>query len=374
MQTDGVGLWRRRVLGLAGAVILVALASAPAGAQSSAGGVLASYMGLDREKVLFEGAKREGGLSVYASIPAEDMTVLVTAFERTYGIKPVVWRGSPEELRQRIVTEARAGRHAVDVLDTNGIELEALQREKLLQPVSSPQFADLVPQALLPHKEWTATRLDIFALGYNTNAVRKEDAPTIYQSFLDPKWKGKLGIEAEDTGWYAGVVTDLGEAKGTKLLRDIAAANDISVRKGHTLLTNLVASGEIPMALTVYNYSAQQLKRKGAPIDWAVIAPAITRRNGMGIARNSPHRHAAALFFDFVLSEGQRILAARDIVPTNTKAESSLNKVPFKLVDPQQLLDDADKWEKKFKSTSVVARNSSASGRSLNVRRQPHEG
>ena len=32
------------------------------------------------------------------------------------------------------------------------------------------------------------------------------------------------------------------------------------MRKGHTLLTNLVASGEVPLALTVYNYKAEQLK------------------------------------------------------------------------------------------------------------------
>jgi iron(III) transport system substrate-binding protein len=209
---------------------------------------------------------------------------------------------------------------------------------------------------VLPHREWTATRLNIFALGYNTRLVKKEDLPKSYRDLLDPKWKGKLGIEAEDTDWFAGVVSDMGEAEGLKLFREIVDANGISVRKGHTLLTNLVASGEVPLALTVYNYSAEQLKQKGAPIDWAVIAPAIARPNGMAIARAAPHPHAAALFFDFLLGEGQKILADRNIVPTSTKIDTDLNKVPFKLVDPQLLLDEADKWEKAWK-TLIVGRS-----------------
>ena len=56
-------------------------------------------------------------------------------------------------------------------------------------------------------------------------------------------WAGKLGVEAEDSDWFGGVVSALGEDKGLKLFRDIVAANGISVRKGHTLLANLVVSG-----------------------------------------------------------------------------------------------------------------------------------
>ena len=49
-------------------------------------------------------------------------------------------------------------------------------------------------------------------------------------------------------------------------------------------------------------------------------------------------------------------LTARNIVPTSTKADTPLNRVPFKLVDPQQLLDELEKWEKAFK-TVIVSRS-----------------
>src|SRR6202012_2894128 len=126
----------------------------------------------------------------------------------------------------------------------------------------------LIPQAILPHGEWVGTRLNVFVYAYNTNLVKKADLPKTYQDLLNPKWKGKLGIEAEDLDWFAGAVTDLAgqkgmdEKKALDVFRNIATTNGYSVRKGHTLLANLVASGEVPLALTVYNYKAEDLKNK----------------------------------------------------------------------------------------------------------------
>src|SRR5262249_7612388 len=155
---------------------------------------------------------------------------------------------------QRGVVEAGAGRHEADIFETNGPEMEALVREKILTPVNSPAVDNLIPEARFAHASWVGSRLNIFAFAYNTNKVKKEELPKTYEDLLDPRWKGRLGIEAEDADWFSGVVGQMGEARGLKLWKDIVATNAVSIRKGHTLLTNLVASGEIPMAITVYNY------------------------------------------------------------------------------------------------------------------------
>jgi iron(III) transport system substrate-binding protein len=304
----------------------------------------ASYNGADRQQRLIEAAKKEGELMIYTSIPIDDMAVLTAAFEKKYGIRVKSWRAGSEKVLQRTVTEARANRFDADIIETNGPELESLHREKLLQEVASPYLVDLIPAAILPHRSWVGTRLNIFAMGYNTNLVKKADLPKTYYDLLQPKWKGKLGIEAEDLDWFAGAVTELGEEKGLKLFRDIVATNGLSVRKGHTLLTNLVVSGEVPLALTVYNYKAEQLKNKGAPIDWFTIAPAIARPNGVAVLRRAPHPNAAVLFLDFMISEAQPILLKRDYVPTSKKVETALNKMPIKFVDSKVVLDEKDKW------------------------------
>src|SRR5712664_1818403 len=265
------------------------------------------YRGADRLQKLIEGAQKEGELNLYTSAQSDDMGVLVSAYEKKYGIKVSVWRASSEKVLQRAVAEARANRNTVDIVETNGPEMESLHREKVLQQIKSPHHADLIAPAIRPHGEWVGTRLNVFVQAYNTKAVRKEDLPKTWEDLLDPKWKGRLGIEQEDSDWLAGLLAELGEAKGTRLFKEIVAKNGMSVRKGHTLLTQLVVSGEVPLALTVYNYKAEQFKGKGAPIAWFSIGTAIARPNGVGVARRAPHPHAAVLFYDFEISEeGQK--------------------------------------------------------------------
>jgi iron(III) transport system substrate-binding protein len=332
---------------LACAFCLAALAAAPVLAQTVA--EVARYQGPDREQRLIEGAKKEGGLLLYTSFSTGDLGAFVGSFEKKYGIKVTPWRSSSENVLQRAVTEARAGRHEVDAFETNGPELEALHREQLLQEVKSPRLAELVPQALRPHGEWATTRFNLFVAAYNTNLVKKEELPRSWADLADPRWKGRLGIEAYDHDWFAGVVSALGEAQGLKLFRDIVAANGISVRKGHTLLSNLVVSGEVPLALTVYYYRPVQLKAKGAPIDWFALPPAVARPNGVAVSRRAPHPHAAVLFYDFMLGEAQEIMLKRNFVPSSARAAARLKDTPqFTLIDPKVVLDEGEKWTRLY--------------------------
>jgi iron(III) transport system substrate-binding protein len=309
----------------------------------------ASYEGSDRQEKLLAGAKKEGELTIYTSAQNEDIGAVAKAFEAKYGLKVNLWRAGSEKVLQRAVTEARGGRHAVDVIETNGPELEMLHREQVLQAVKSPHLADLIPAARRPHGEWVGTRLNVFALAYNTKLVKKDELPKSFADLAHPRWKGRLGIEADDQDWLAGVMAQLGEQQGTQIFRDIVRTNGISVRRGHTLLTQLVVSGEVPLALTVYNYKAEQFKGQGAPIEWFSIGKAVARPNGVAVARRAPHPHAAVLFYDFEIGEeGQRILAKRDFVPTNRRIDTPLNKMPLELVDPKVMIDEHAKWTKLY--------------------------
>jgi iron(III) transport system substrate-binding protein len=184
----------------------------------------------------------------------------------------------------------------------------------------------------------------VFVQAYNTDKVGKEDLPKTYRDLLAPKWKGKLAIEGDDHEWMSSVIADMGEAEGVKFFRDLVATNGLSVRSGHPLLTNLVASGEVPLALTVYQYSVEQAKKKGSPIDWFVIEPAVSITNGIGVARRAPHPRAALLFYDYIISaEAQGILAKIGYVPTHAKIESPIRGVKIKFLDAATLLDEQEK-------------------------------
>ena len=312
--------------------------------------------GADREQFLAAAAKKEGEVSVYTSLVSEDLTALSAAFEKKYGVKVKGWRASSEKVLQRAVQEARAGRMDADIIETNGPELESLYREKLLQPIRSPHLKDLMPQAVRPHAHWVGTRINMFVHSYNTNLVKKDELPKTYADLADPRWKGRLGIEAEDEDWFAMVVKELGEERGLKTFRDIARVNGFSVRKGHTLLAGLVASGEVPFAITTYSHGAEKMKQKGAPVEWYAIEPAVGRANGVAVLAKPAHPHAAALFVDFILSpEGQAILEKGGYVPANLKLGTKTQKLPLKFVDPAVVLDENDKWKKHWSEIVLSA-------------------
>jgi iron(III) transport system substrate-binding protein len=157
---------------------------------------LSAYRGADRTQRLEEGARKEGTLTLYTSLAVEDSAALSSAFEKKYGIKLKVWRASSETLVQRAVAESQAKRYEVDVFETDGSEMEALRREKLLHAVESPVLGDLMPKAVFAHREWVGSRVQVIAAGYNTKDFDKASLPRSYEDLLDPKWKGKLGIEA----------------------------------------------------------------------------------------------------------------------------------------------------------------------------------
>jgi iron(III) transport system substrate-binding protein len=342
---------------LAGAIAGMAWSGAAlAQAKPASVADIAMYTGGDRQQMLTDGAKGEGEVSLYTSMPKDDVEALATVFTKQTGIKLKVWRASSEQVTQRVATEARGHRYDVDIIENSTPSLLALRREKLLQEVRSPAQDNVVPQALPDHHEWTDSTFDAFVQAYNTDKVKKEDLPKSYQDLLDPKWKGKLGIEAADGVWLATIIDALGKDKGTELFQKIVATNGISVRSGHSLLTNLVASGEVPLALTTYNYSPAQLKAKGAPIDWFLMPPTVAQFRGVALTKQAPHPHAALLWYDFMLSDtAQKILADRYNYPTSKHLDSPLGHSQIIFVDPAQALDKDQEWTRQFQQ--IIVRN-----------------
>src|SRR5260221_6886574 len=326
---------------------LVALACC-ASAQAQSFSDLALDGRHDRLQRLVAGAKEEVRVTLYASIQERDMAVLVADFDRRYGVKVNVWRASSVKVLQRAAAEARANRWDFDAAAISSPEMEAMHRERLLQEVRSDHHADLAPDAMPAHRAWVPQFLNVFVQAYNTALVGKEDLPRSYAELADPKWKGRLGVEASDNEWYCGVLKHLGEERGAKLFRDIVATAGWSVRSGHTLLANLVASGEVPLALTVYSYRIEQLKNAGAPVEWFGIDPVIGRANGAGVSRRPPNPGAALLFYEYLISDAQPLMVEMNYLAANTRAASSLRGVKVRFIDPRTPLEELERCAKAF--------------------------
>ena len=296
---------------------------------------------------------------VYHSTQTDDLKPIFAAFTAKYGVKVTDWRSSSENVVQRVIGETRAKKLVVDFIENNSPEQEALRREGLLRKMNSPFFADMRPGTLGAHHTYATSTIDVFVQAYNTERVKKSELPKSFQDLADPRWKDRLGVEAEDFAWFGTLMNEMGHDKGLKLWRDIVARNGVSIRKGHTLLAQLVQSGEVPMALTAYNYKPQQMKEKGGAIDYVVLQPAVGQLHAVAVHSQAPHPHAAALLYDFFLGEGQLLLAKKSFVPSSTKAPSPLGDTPVKYIDPAEALDKQDAWRREFEDLFVRRPNRS---------------
>jgi hypothetical protein len=223
------------------------LARAQAAATDNAS--IYSYNGPDREQRLIAKAREEGTLALYTSMATTESARLAQAFERRYGIKVQLWRALSENVLQRALAEARGRRRAMDVVETNAPEVEALAREQVIAPFDSPYVADLPAWAVPPHRRWFSDRANLWVTGYNTEKVKREELPPTLAGFAAPAWKGRLSLEATDYDWMSGVISYMGETRGEELFRQLSALKP-EMRKGHVLLAQLVvvdrATGRAP--------------------------------------------------------------------------------------------------------------------------------
>jgi iron(III) transport system substrate-binding protein len=303
------------------------------------------YRRPDREARLVERAKQEGTVVLYTSLAPTESKPLAEAFEKKYGIKVELWRALSDKVVQRVVTEAQARKNAVDVVETNGPEMEMIAREKLLAEVHSPHLQDLPAAAIPAHRTWYPDRMNFFVVAYNTAKVQRSELPPTYEGFLDPEVEGRIGIEATDAEWMATLIKKWGNDKGMDYFRKLAAMKP-DVRKGHVLLAELIAAGEVPVGSP--STTATSSRSRSAALHRLRAGRAGRRApQGIGVARAAPHPHAALLFLDFVLSpEGQRLFESMGRVPASTAVKSSLNNFPFILIDPVTILDESEKWGK----------------------------
>ncbi|MEV7363647.1 ABC transporter substrate-binding protein [Streptomyces sp. NPDC093675] len=291
-----------------------------------------SLTGKERTDKLLADAKSGGGvLDLYTS--NTDIQDLVDGFQKAYpGVKVHAFRANSETVLQRALQENQANKPQNDVMDTNDLELRALDGQHLLHAYKGPAEAGLKDTAK-NLGGWTAERFNAFVVGWNTDKVKAGQEPKDFADFADPKWKGKLSVEVGDWDWYASMHTYLTEEKGMSpsavdaLFKKIAA--NIKVVKGHTVQGELLSAGQFAVALSVYSHTVDKAAKKGAPVAWRpAVEPVILRPNGIALMARPRHPAAALLWTDWVLTEGQKIIAESLRIPAAKSVPGYKDPIP----------------------------------------------
>ena len=296
------------------AVILLLLATAPASSQiskPSSAAELAAYTGADREKILFEGAKREGKVVWHTTLATDQNKQMAALFEKKYpGVSVDTFSTGSSALTQRLLTEAKARRHIADAIETTPGGLMTFRDAQLLLPYTTPHLAafpedakEKTPRNLVI---WTNVRESYVGFGYNKKLLNADDVPKNFDGLLKPVLRDNLGIAGEDTG--ARIIGAMVRVKGEAWLRRLKEQNIRMHMMAGSALTQLVAAGEIFGSPSQFFSATNVAAKRGAPVAWVPMDLVVASAGGAAVYVNAPHPHAALLFVDFLLSpDGQKL-------------------------------------------------------------------
>lgn len=268
-----------------------------------------------------EAAKREGKLVLYTDMPGETVERLIAALKAKYaGIDVEFFRGDTTQVFQRFQTETAAGRHSVDALTSTVRRTRHMVPRNMVAPYKSPELANYPADIVPPHNLWSVYAITLTGFAWNTRQVPQGQEPKGWDDLLDPKWRGRIGMQDPLQGggvasWIATMYAAWGETKWADYMTRLAAQQP---RYGRYLqIQDLLGGGEIAIQCAAYpDYVQSTLKAKGAPVEWGVPDPVVRTSLSTSVSANAVRPAAAKLFVDFLLSaEAQRTLAERGALP-----------------------------------------------------------
>jgi iron(III) transport system substrate-binding protein len=269
------------------------------------------------DEATIQGAKKEGSVTVYTSMTVDQAQKVNDAFKAKYPfLQTNMFRAVGERLLTKIMTEAQAGKYDFDVVQSAETQAYFLKKRNLFARHVSPELKFIQKPFFDPDGYWTAVYMMPNVIGYNTRMVKRSEVPRTDEDLLNPKWKNRIGMDHTKPEWFAWKLKRMGEEKGLAYMKKLGA-QELKLNAGLTILTNLLAAGEFPLVLNTYLHNVEEVKRKGAPVDWVGQEPVFTKFQPIGVSSKAPHPNAARLLVDFMLSEdGQRIIASFGRVPT----------------------------------------------------------
>ncbi len=263
-----------------------------------------------------EQARKEAQVVVYSTITVAAFNELNKAIKEKYPFLNVQHiRLGPAQQLARITQEQRAGHFLADVVYNNLLHLIYLKEKGALSRYPSPETRFMMKEAVDPDSVWVGGDIDVLVTGFNTRMISRNEVPASYDGFLDGRLKGQMAINSNNPYALVGMASLRGDEQGIAYIRKLAQQNLRPVQ-GFTHMANLLAAGEYPIALMNQVTKIEELKEKGAPVDWTPNNPNFSTVGAYALSRNPPHGAAARLFIDFVISDqGQRALGRTGKLP-----------------------------------------------------------
>jgi iron(III) transport system substrate-binding protein len=305
----------------------------------------------EREKKLIEGARQEGEMIWYTNTGVENANRYIQAFKKRYPfLNAQFWRSKTRQVVQRVVAEARAGRHLVDVIKPSTDLVPVLLDAKVLGNYETPVRAVYPSHAKASY--YTNMNYAFRIFSYNPRKVARKEIPQSWDELLQPRWKSEILFDESSLEEVVSLMAVWGKEK-TRDYFSRLSRQDLLIRVGRDTTTQMMMAGEAPLAVTTYAYNSESLKAQNAPIDWVAQDLIPTLIYPLTLARNAPHPYSAALFYDFLISEqGQQLIAKEGRVVAHPKVDPiypRMKELQSYLGTPRVQLNTVEQNQKLYK-------------------------
>jgi iron(III) transport system substrate-binding protein len=294
---------------------------------------------------LIEAAKKEGKLSFYTAMDLAFAQRLGKEFETRFpGIAVRVERSGAERIFTRIDQEYSSSIHTVDVVNTaDAAHCIVWKRKGWLAPYLPEDVArHFDPKYYDSDGQHVTTRILVSPLAYNTNLVKKEDAPKSFADLLEPKWAGKL-VKAHPA--YSGTIMNatfqIARDLGWEYFEKLARQRVMQVQSA-TDTPKKVGLGERAVMVDGAGYLVIRYKEEGQPVEIVYPQEGTPLATGpSAVFKAAPNPNAARLFQSWMHSrEGQQLIVdvARQYSPHSQTVEKpgirKLSEIKLMQEDP----------------------------------------
>jgi iron(III) transport system substrate-binding protein len=308
---------------------------------------------------LIEAAKKEGKVVWYTAVDLPVAERMAKAFEAKYpGVAVRVERSGGERIFQRISQEYGSNIRAVDVVNSSdAAHFIVWKRQRILLPYVPEDVALHYPAE---HKDpdglFASWRIWLCVIGYNTNLVKREEAPKSYADLLDPKWTGKI-VKAHP-GYSGTIMTatyQITRDLGWEYLEKLSKQRVMQVQSSADPPKKL-ALGERSIMADGNDYNLVQMKEKGEPVEIVYPAEGTPIIVGpSGIMKDSPNPSAAKLLSNWMFSQdGQQLLVdfgglkSAHALVTEKAGRRSLKEIKTMKDDPAAVEAQADEIKSRY--------------------------
>ena len=281
----------RKIFAALGAAALALTLDATARAQTT-------WKDAPEVKKLYEAAKREGKVIVWGT-QRREVEWIPAAFGALFpGIEVQVL--GDNEIATRAISEARAGRHQVDVYwhSLTGT-MPLVQRDLLVAHDWAPFGVDKQSTAFDGKMGFTSNI--VYTIVYNSKQLKESEVPKTWTEVLDPRLRGKLTASMFLAPRFVGALgIAWGEDKALQYARDLRDKTDILLTRAPR--ESLLQSGERVISVGEIDSQVRAWMAEGLPVAFIVPEPVIVGQFGASVVARAPSPNAARLMAGYLAS------------------------------------------------------------------------